>query len=204
MSGVPDPRMSPLPFEEWDDEARAVLPRYLRRPEIYLSGKPDAPPMPKVLGLYAHHVRLGEAWLAFNRVLTKDARLAPRVRELLVLRVAWRTRSAYEWVQHVVIAREAGVTDAEIEAIAHGADAAIWAPAERDALTATDQMIDRFRVDDSTWKSLAEHFDAPELIELVHLVGSYLCLALFFNSVGLDLDPNMDLGSVPPLPGPED
>jgi 4-carboxymuconolactone decarboxylase len=196
--------MSSLPFEEWDDEARAVLPRYLRRPEVYLSGQPDAPPMPKVLGLYAHHIRLGEAWLAFNRTLTKDARLEPRIRELLVLRVAWRTRAEYEWVQHVVIAREVGVTDAEIDAIARGADAAVWSPAERDALAATDQMIDRFRVDDKTWAGLTEHFDTPQLIELMHLVGSYLCLALFFNSVGLGLDPNMDPRSVPALPDRED
>ena len=41
-----------------------------------------------------------------------------RKREIAILRVAHVTRSNYEWVQHVALARHAGVTDEEIEKIA--------------------------------------------------------------------------------------
>src|SRR6516165_825252 len=98
-----DPRIPSLPFAEWDDEARHILPRYLRRPELYESAGGDRP-MPAALGHYAQHLRLGEAWLNFSDVFAKDPLLDPRYREILVLRVAWRTRSAYEWAQHVRIA----------------------------------------------------------------------------------------------------
>ena len=41
-----------------------------------------------------------------------------RKREIAILRVAHVTRSNYEWVQHVALAKHAGVTDEEIEKIA--------------------------------------------------------------------------------------
>jgi len=41
-----------------------------------------------------------------------------RKREIAILRVAHVTRSNYEWVQHVALARHAGVTNEEIEKIA--------------------------------------------------------------------------------------
>ena len=53
MTTPPEPRLAPLPFAEWDDTTRTVLLQYLRRPELYLSGAPDAPPMPIVLEMFA-------------------------------------------------------------------------------------------------------------------------------------------------------
>src|SRR5262245_3229883 len=93
-------RIEPLPVDQWTDEATRVLPTYLRRPELYLSGKPDAPPMPAALGFLAHHLPLGASWLEFNKVLDKETTLDVRLRELVILRIAWRTRCVYEWNQH--------------------------------------------------------------------------------------------------------
>jgi 4-carboxymuconolactone decarboxylase len=56
MTPPTEPRLTPLPYAEWDEETRATLLQYLRRPEIYLSGAPDAPPMPIVLEMFAHHL----------------------------------------------------------------------------------------------------------------------------------------------------
>ncbi len=51
---LPDqPWLAPVPFAEWGDETRATL-QFLRRPERYLSGEPDAPPMRIVLEMFAH------------------------------------------------------------------------------------------------------------------------------------------------------
>lgn len=36
------------------------------------------------------------------------------------------------------------------------------------------------------------------------MVGSYLCLAMVFENVGLELDPDMDPGTAPRLPGTEE
>ena len=195
--------LSPLPIEEWDDAARAVLPTYLRRPELYLSG-PDALPMPKVLGLLAHHLPLGEAWMAFNQALVQQAALDAQLRELIILRVAWRTRSAYEWGQHIRIGKQAGLTVEQLHAVPEGAGAAVWSPVERALLAATDQMIERHRVDDATWNELADHFDDTQLLELLFVAGSYLCFAVIVNSARLEPDPPTEPVDAPVLPGAED
>jgi 4-carboxymuconolactone decarboxylase len=181
-----EPRLAPLPFAEWDEETRATLLQYLRRPELYLSGAPDAPPMPVVLEMFAHHLPLSASWLPFTEMLAGgDAKLHVEHRELLILRVAWRTRSGYEWAQHTRMGAEAGLTAPQLEAIAEGPAAAVWTPLERTLLTAVDEMIDDHAVGDATWTALASHFEPAEMFELLFVVGGYLCLAAVLNSIGL-------------------
>jgi 4-carboxymuconolactone decarboxylase len=129
--------------------------------------------------------------------------LEPRWRELMVLRVAWRTRSNYEWVQHVRLAPRYAITPAEIDAIAEGADASTWEPLEADLLAATDQLLDHYRIDDATWARLADQLDERQLMEVALVVGTYTCLAMAFNSFGIELDPDLDPGAAPRFPEPD-
>jgi 4-carboxymuconolactone decarboxylase len=186
MTTQEDTRLAPLPYAGWDEETRTTLLAHLRRSELYLSGAPDAPPMPVVLELFAHHVPLSETFLTFTDVLAgEQARLAPLIRELVILRVAWRTRSGYEWNQHRRMGAEEGLTNAQIRAVREGPRAAVWTPLERALLTAVDEMADGFVVSETTWHELAASFDASQLLELLFVVGGYLCLAGVLNSLGL-------------------
>jgi 4-carboxymuconolactone decarboxylase len=177
--------MGPLPVAEWAEEERELLRGQLDRADRYLTGDADAPPMPPILGLFARHPRLGASWLGYSAALLDDGTLDPRDRELLILRVGWRTRCRYQWAQHVQMARAAGLTPAQIEAVPDGAAAELWTERDRDILRATDQLVADNVIDDATWERLAAHFDDRQLLELLFVVGSYLCLALVLNSVGL-------------------
>jgi AhpD family alkylhydroperoxidase len=188
-----------LPADRWAPERREALSGRVAAADRYLTGEPDAPAMPNILGLFGHHPHLAASWLGFSGSLLDDSLLDPRDRELLTLRVAWRTRCEYEWAQHVGIAERAGVTVDEIAAVAGPVDDHPWPVRVRALLCAADQMIDRHAVDDETWATLAEHFDEARLLELLFVVGSYVCLALVLNSVGLSPDPSAD-GPAPQLP----
>jgi alkylhydroperoxidase family enzyme len=137
------------------------------------------------------HPRLAGPFLAYNNVLLFAPTLEPRTRELLILRVAARTRADYEWAQHVRMAARAGVTPNEITAVRDGTDPSGWSPLETALLAAADELVDDHRVGDDTWARLAEHFDDKQLIELVFVVGTYTALAMAFNSFGLELDPDL-------------
>lgn len=191
--------LSPLPIEQWDDTASSVLPAYLGRPELYTG--PDARPMPKVMGLLAHNVALGQGWLEFNRLLAKSATVDARLRELIILRVAWVTRSAYEWSQHTRIGHRAGLTTEQLHAIPQGPAADLWSPIERAVLAAADQLVARQVVDDETWARLAEHFDPAQLLEVLFTAGTYICFAAVCNSAGLSPDPPTEPIDAPQLPG---
>ena len=71
-------------------------------------------------------------------------------------------------------------------------------------LAATDEMIDRHRVDDATWNELADHFDDTQLLELLFVAGAYLCFAVIVNSARLEPDPPTEPVDAPVLPGAED
>jgi 4-carboxymuconolactone decarboxylase len=199
------PRITPLPREQWDEAVEAALRAGFGDAvgDRFLSDGPDAMRVPNALTTVVRHPKLAGPFLAYNGVLLLDGVLAPRVRELVVLRVAWRTRSVYEWVQHARLAPRYDITPAEVEAIADGAIGENWTPLEADLLAATDQLIDNFTIDDATWARLAVHLDDASLIELVYVVGTYVCLAMAFNSLGIELDPDLDPSIAPPLPADE-
>ena len=185
MSPPSSPRVLPLPVAEWTREDRALLRGNLVRADRYLSGAPDAPPMPPILGLFAHHPQVTGPWLAFSGALLDHGALDPRDRELLILHVGTRTHSGYQWTQHQSMARAAGLSAAQIAAVADGSWAEAWAGPDRDLLCAADQLLDDHTVDDLTWARLADRFDQRQLLELLFVVGAYTCLAMVLNSVGL-------------------
>jgi alkylhydroperoxidase family enzyme len=186
MTTAPGSRLSPVPFAEWDEGTRTAMLSHLRRAERYLSGTPDAPPMPVVLELFAHHVPVTDTFMAFTDALAADAStLEPKVRELAILRVAWRTGSGYEWDQHRRMGGEVGLTEEQLAAVSGGADSAVWSEPERAVLRAVDEMIDAFAIGQETWDALAASFDPAQLLELVFVAGGYLCLAAVLNSIGL-------------------
>jgi alkylhydroperoxidase family enzyme len=193
------PRLAPLPRDEWGDDVRAALAQGFsdRVAESFFAGGPDAVPVPNVLGTLMHHPALAGPFLAYNNVLLSAPSLTPRLRELMILRVAWRARADYEWAQHVRLAGAIGITADEIDAVARGTDAAPWTPLERAALRATDELVDGYRVSDDSWGRLAQDLDERQLVELVFVVGTYTGLAMAFNSFGLQLDADLEATMVP-------
>ena len=186
------PRLPPKRVADLDDDARAVLRGYLKgAADRFLSEGPAAQRMPNVLATLIHHPKLAGPWLAYNATLLGSPSIEPRLRELMILRVAWRARSRYEWLQHVRLAKQLGVTATEIEAVAGLTSAASWTPLEAALLAATDQLMDGYTIDDATWARLAEHLDERQRVEVVFVVGSYACLAMAFNSFGIELDPDL-------------
>jgi alkylhydroperoxidase family enzyme len=185
-------RLAPLPPERWDDDVRDALSTGFSTAvaERFLTDGPERMRMPNVVGTLMNHPALAGKFLAYNGVLLFAPTLPPRLRELIVLRVASRTRSEYEWRQHVRLAQSCGVSAEEVDAIASGT-AGAWSSLEADALAATDQMLDHYCIDDDTWQRLAEQLDERQLVELVFVAGTYTCLAMAFNSFGIELDPDL-------------
>jgi 4-carboxymuconolactone decarboxylase len=199
---VSEPRLAPLPRERWDDDVIAAFRAGIPGPaaDRFLSDGPDALRMPNALSTLVHNPALAAPWLRYNDVLLRHAAIDSRLRELMILRVAWLTRSTYEWVQHVRLAPRAEITPEEIDAIERGAEAGCWSPLEVALLAATDQLIDHYRVDDDTWAVLREHLDERQLVEVVFIVGTYTCLAMAFKSFEVQLDPELHDVPAPALP----
>lgn len=195
------PRLNPVPKSEWDDDCatavRAGMPAVAA--DRFLADSPDAPRLANGITTLLHHPQLTAKFLGFNGQLLWAPTLSPRIRELVVLRVARRTRSLYEWVQHAKLSQRYDVTPEEIEAIANGDDG-LFSDLELHVLQATDQLLESYRVEDETWAALAAELDEKTLVELLFVVGTYTNLAMVFNGLGIELDPDLDPAQAPPLP----
>ncbi len=167
-----EPRLPPVANEDLDDDARAAL------------GTRDN----NVLRTIANHPKLLKRWSVFAGHVLSKSTLSGRDRELLILRTGWNCSSPYEWGQHVVIAREEGVTDDEIARIALGPEAAGWQPNEAALLRAADQLHDRQVIDDATYGELAGHYDDRQLLDIVFAVGQYHLVSMALNTFRVERD----------------
>jgi len=182
MSNRPaTPRIAPLAPDEQDDEARELLGGV---------ATPGAPGASNIFTTLVRHPGLFRKWLPFGGKLLAG-KIPARERELLILRSGWRCASEYEWGQHVLIGRAAGLTDDEIRRIQDGPDAPGWAPADATLLRAADELHDDSCITDATWAALAAHYDVRQLIELPMLVGHYHLVAYALNSLGVQREPGV-------------
>ncbi len=176
------PRVEPLPESEWSDDAREALANVMRVDGVVLN----------IFGTLAHHAKLLKRWLVFgNHILAKQT-LSPRDRELAILRIGWLCRAEYEWAQHVVIGKRAGITAEEIDRITEGPDAAAWDPGDAALLRAVDELHADAIIEDATWQALSERYDTRQLMDLVFTVGQYNLVSMALNTFGVQLDAGLE------------
>jgi alkylhydroperoxidase family enzyme len=193
VGATPDhPRIAPLAPADWPDginEALAALrPPNARHPFPQREGRPKGL---NVLGTLARHPALTRAFNTFNGHVLFATTIEPRERELLVLRVAHVRNADYEWAQHVVLGRDAGLTDDEIGRVPSGPDAPHWDARDAALLRAVDELVRDACVSDETWSVLARDFDEQQLMDIVFTVGAYDLLAMAFRSFGIELDADL-------------
>lgn len=180
-----DPRLEPLTDEQLDDETRRVLDRARMRGQVF-----------NIFRTLAHHPKLLERWMVFGTHILNKSSLPPRERELVILRIGWLCRSEYEWGQHVLIGRLAGLTDEEILRIKAGPEEAGWSDLDSALLRAVDELHAEAFISDPTWQALAAQLTNQQLLDLIFTVGQYNMVAMALNTLGVQLDegvPGFDL-----------
>lgn len=141
-----------------------------------------------IFGALANHPDLLRRWLVFAaHVLSKNT-VPARERELLILRTGAMCRSPYEWGQHVIIGRTAGLTDAEIEACKRGSDDPSWEADDAAVLRAAEELHTSSRIGDATWAALSARWSVPQIMDMVATVGNYHLVAMFLNTLQVPLD----------------
>jgi 4-carboxymuconolactone decarboxylase len=172
------PRLPPLSLQAMSPEQRALVTPQMR------DGK-----VPNLYATLVAHQKLYEPRWRFGSYLLRDSHLPARTREILILRTAWNARTQYEWAHHVPIAKQAGLSDADIARIARGPAAPGWSDEERALIQTADELRREAFVSDATWSQLVQHYDTPRVFEILYTVGGYAMTALAINSLGIQLEP---------------
>jgi len=127
--------------------------------------------------LYAPPV--GHALQELGAAIRFRTELAPRIREMAILVVAQVWDSAYERASHEPIGREAGLTDAEIDALRAGDDPGFADKQEQVAYSVVRALTGPAAdLDDQDYDAAVAVLGERALVELSTLVGYYATLAL--------------------------
>jgi 4-carboxymuconolactone decarboxylase len=130
--------------------------------------------------LYAPSV--GHALQELGTAIRFRTELAPRVREMAILVVAQAWDSAYVRESHELLGRDAGLTDAEIEALRAGADPGFADKQEQVAYSVVRALTrpgpKSADLDDQEYDTAVAVLGEQALVELSALVGYYATLAL--------------------------
>jgi alkylhydroperoxidase family enzyme len=143
-----------------------------------------------VLRLIANAPNVFESWSQMAGQLFQSPTFTPRMREVIVLRVAHLQDSPYELAQHVIFGRDAGLTDQEIDALRNKADidAAGFSGDERLVIDTVTELCTTRRLSDDSFGRAHALFGDEALTELLMIVSCYYGLALVLNAVDLDID----------------
>jgi 4-carboxymuconolactone decarboxylase len=192
------PRISPVLPSDWDAVAHDALSAFPSSRDFVLARWPDSLPQgTHGLGTMLRHPALAKAFLTFNNHVAIASTVSKRIRELLILRIGWLTHSEYEFVQHLLLGRKAGLTEAELERVQLGPDAPGWSEEDADLLRAVDELHGAASIADATWARLKSRFDTAQMLDIMFAVGCYNLLAMVFNSARVALEP----GLTPLAPG---
>ncbi|OQW77682.1 MAG: carboxymuconolactone decarboxylase [Proteobacteria bacterium ST_bin13] len=134
------------------------------------------------------------AWTKFSggSLLDKASPLSMRQREVVIDRTTAKCGNEYEWGVHVAgFAPHIGMDDAQIYATVHGAaDDPVWSPEEGVLIATVDALIDHKKLTDAEWAALKTHFDEPQALEIIQLVGFYHGVSLICGALDLPLETN--------------
>jgi alkylhydroperoxidase family enzyme len=145
-----------------------------------------------IFATLAHNPRLLRRFTVLGGAFLVNGLLPAREREIVILRVGRNCQSVYEFGQHTIIGRGAGLTDDDIAALAGGDPAGPrWTADERALIALADELCATDTVTDETWSALAARWSPPELVELVLLGGFYRMVSGFLNAAGIELDPGV-------------
>ena len=90
--------------------------------------------------------------------------------------------------EHVITARHAGLSQAEIERVTQGADAEEWDAQDGAILRAAEELHAGSMICDETWGALASFLDERQLLEVPMVVGHYHTTAYVQNSLRVALN----------------
>lgn len=128
------------------------------------------------------------SFLDFATSILFESEFDARKREIAILRVAHVTHSAYEWIQHVSVARMTGVTDEEIERIP--CEGAVTTLDEEGNLLCrvADEISRDVKLSDDALAQLLERYGNQGASELILCVSYFNMVSRILESTRVPLE----------------
>jgi alkylhydroperoxidase family enzyme len=129
-------------------------------------------------------------------------KLDPVLRELGQTRAGYAVGSRFVYSQHMKAARFAGLSEEQVQAIAHWQVADCFTPVQRAVLAYADALVlQHGRVPDGVFAALKAELSDEEILELTYVTATYMMHAVMSRALRLEYDDVDD--PVTEVPAPE-
>ena len=137
-----------------------------------------------------HAPKLTSAKRPFTYALRNDCDVPRLYRELAICRTAINVECDYELHHHHPLALQAGLTQAQFNALRQWqAKPELFDAKQKAVLSFVDEMtLNKGQVRESTFKLLADHFSPQEIIEIAYNSTSYYASGLFMKALAIEPD----------------
>ncbi len=178
--------------------ARIPYPNLEDLPEKVRIAAEKLPPL-NIMKMFLNAPTNAIPLLSFGQSILTKQELDAHLRELAILRVAHLTGANYEWTQHVPIAKETGVTDAQVEALPQGADSDAFNEVEKNVIRFTDEVTQNVKASAETFAALEKDLGPRQMVELALAIGFYGMVARVMESFEVELEPTAGTYSIDQL-----
>ena len=126
-------------------------------------------------------------------LLYRGNKLDDRLRELIIMRIGWRTGAMYEWTQHWPVALRIGLSEEEILAVRDPANTTCLGAAELAVIAAADDVLDNGAVGEAAWQACAPHLASnEERLELVAAICNWNTFSIMLKSLHIPLEDGIE------------
>lgn len=116
-------------------------------------------------------------------------KLDPVLRELGQTRAGHAVGSRFVYSQHMKAARFAGLSEEQVQAIAHWQVANCFTPVQRAVLAYADALVlQHGRVSDGVFAALKAELSDEEILELTYVTATYMMHAVMSRALRLEYD----------------
>lgn len=156
-------------------------------PESYLQLIGSRPPL-NLYRMLPHAGKVAEGFLALGGAILRENRLDARLREIAILRVGLLCGSSYEVHQHRRVARNVGLADDKVAALAPGADLGALDATERMVVDYVDQVVGHVKAPDALFQALCDALSPALVAELTLVIGFYMMVSRFLENFEVDIE----------------
>lgn len=119
-----------------------------------------------------------------------DSPLAPRLRELAILQVGFITRTVYEYVHHIEIGLDAGLSREDILALAfeREAQATHFDELEFAVLECARELVAGPKMHNATFATLEAHLPTLQITDLIIVISTYCAVVRVLGALEIDLE----------------
>ena len=140
--------------------------------------------------MLANHPDLVKHVYGLLTMLSTRNKLDGRLRELIIMRLAWMAGCEYAWFQHYRIATTLnGITPEEIVAVRDWRKSKLFSAADRAVLAAADDTREHGKISDAVWAECARLLKEPAvLVEMVLAIANWTMFAQLLNSLEVTIE----------------